>query len=121
MQIENDYDKDVYNGDIGMIEDVDLDEGEFAMNFDGRTVTFVFGELDTLCPSLCRHDPQEPGVRIPCRGHSHDDPALRDTPAEPDLHQGDPWEEVGGSGWPDAGRSDRGQECFRAQALVEAG
>lgn len=48
MQIENDYDKEVYNGDIGMIEDVDLDEGEVAVNFDGRTVTFVFGELDTL-------------------------------------------------------------------------
>lgn len=48
MQIENDYDKDVYNGDIGMIEDVDIDEGEVAVDFDGRTVTFAFGELDTL-------------------------------------------------------------------------
>ena len=48
MQIENDYDKDVYNGDIGMIEDVDINEGEVAVDFDGRTVTFAFGELDTL-------------------------------------------------------------------------
>ena len=48
MQIENDYDRDVYNGDIGIIEDVDLDEGEVAVNFDGRTLSFVFGELDTL-------------------------------------------------------------------------
>ena len=51
MQIENDYDKDVYNGDIGMIEDVDLDEGEVAVSFDGRTIVFVFGELDTLVPA----------------------------------------------------------------------
>ena len=51
MQIENDYDRDVYNGDIGIIEDVDLDEGEVAVNFDGRTVSFVFGELDTLVPA----------------------------------------------------------------------
>lgn len=51
MQIENDYDKDIYNGDIGMIEDVDLDEGEVAVNFDGRSVTFIFGELDTLVPA----------------------------------------------------------------------
>src|SRR5262249_34442354 len=30
MQIENDYDKEVYNGDIGYIVDVDLDEGELT-------------------------------------------------------------------------------------------
>jgi exodeoxyribonuclease V alpha subunit len=51
MQIENDYDKDVFNGDIGMIEDVDLDEGDVTVNFDGRTVTFLFGELDSLVPA----------------------------------------------------------------------
>ena len=43
MQTSNDYDKDVYNGDIGMIEDVDLDDGEVAVDFDGRTVAFLFG------------------------------------------------------------------------------
>lgn len=48
MQIENDYDKEVYNGDIGYVEGVDLTEGELAANFDGRTVTYLFGELDTL-------------------------------------------------------------------------
>jgi ATP-dependent exoDNAse (exonuclease V) alpha subunit len=36
MQIENDYDKEVYNGDIGYIEDVDLATGELAVDFDGR-------------------------------------------------------------------------------------
>ena len=51
MQIENDYDKDVYNCDIGMIEDVDIDEGELGVDFDGRTVTFAFDELDTLVPA----------------------------------------------------------------------
>jgi hypothetical protein len=51
MQIENDYDKDVYNGDIGYIDDVDPAEGEFAANFDGRTVAYRFGELDMLLPA----------------------------------------------------------------------
>ncbi len=37
----------IYNGDIGMIEDVDLDEGEVAVDYDGRTVTFAYSELDT--------------------------------------------------------------------------
>lgn len=48
MQIENDYDKEVYNGDIGYVEGVDIDEGELTASFDGRTVTYLFGELDAL-------------------------------------------------------------------------
>ena len=48
MQIENDYDKEVYNGDIGYIEDLDPDAGELSVSVDGRSVTYGFGELDTL-------------------------------------------------------------------------
>jgi exodeoxyribonuclease V alpha subunit len=48
VQVENDYDKEVYNGDIGFIEDVDADAGELRASFDGRSVTYGFGELDAL-------------------------------------------------------------------------
>jgi exodeoxyribonuclease V alpha subunit len=48
MQIENDYDKEVYNGDIGYIDDVDPDDGELTASFDGRAISYRFGELDTL-------------------------------------------------------------------------
>jgi exodeoxyribonuclease V alpha subunit len=48
MQVENDYDKEVYNGDIGFVEDVDSDAGELRASFDGRSVTYGFGELDAL-------------------------------------------------------------------------
>jgi exodeoxyribonuclease V alpha subunit len=51
MQIENDYDKEVYNGDIGYIDDVDPDAGELIVSFDRRPVAFGFGELDTLVPA----------------------------------------------------------------------
>ena len=51
MQIENDYDKEVYNGDIGYIDDVDPETGELTAKFDGRTVTYGFGELDMLVPA----------------------------------------------------------------------
>ncbi len=51
MQIENDYAKDVYNGDIGYIDDVNPDDGELTASFDGRAVTYGFGELDTLVPA----------------------------------------------------------------------
>jgi exodeoxyribonuclease V alpha subunit len=51
MQIENDYAKDVYNGDIGYIDDVNPDDDELTASFDGRPVTYRFGELDTLVPA----------------------------------------------------------------------
>jgi exodeoxyribonuclease V alpha subunit len=51
MQIENDYDKEVYNGDIGYIDDVDLAADELVVGFDGRSVSYGFGELDTLVPA----------------------------------------------------------------------
>jgi hypothetical protein len=51
MQVENDYDKEVYNGDIGFVEDVDADAGELTVRFDGRSVTYGFGELDLLVPA----------------------------------------------------------------------
>ena len=51
MQIENDYDKEVYNGDIGYIDDVDPETGELTAKFDGRSVTYGFGELDMLVPA----------------------------------------------------------------------
>jgi exodeoxyribonuclease V alpha subunit len=51
MQVQNDYEKEVYNGDIGYIDDVDIATSELAVRFDGRTVNYGFGELDTLVPA----------------------------------------------------------------------
>jgi ATP-dependent RecD-like DNA helicase SH3 domain/UvrD-like helicase C-terminal domain len=50
MQIENDYDE-VYNGDVGYVTGVEPDGGELTAIFDGRLVTYGFGELDTLVPA----------------------------------------------------------------------
>jgi exodeoxyribonuclease V alpha subunit len=51
MQIENDYDKEVYNDDIGYIDDVDPNPGEIVASFDGRPATDRFGESDMLMPA----------------------------------------------------------------------
>ncbi|GLR93992.1 ATP-dependent RecD-like DNA helicase [Bradyrhizobium liaoningense] len=48
MQIENDYDKEVYNGDVGYVEAIALDAGEMVIDFDGRSVGYQFGELDQV-------------------------------------------------------------------------
>ena len=48
MQIENDYDR-WSTGDIGYIDNVDPAAGEIVVSFDGRSVTYGFGELaDTV-------------------------------------------------------------------------
>ena len=65
MQIENDYDKEVYNGDIGYIDDVDPDDGELTASFDGRTVTYGFGELDTLVPAYAATIHKSQGSEYP--------------------------------------------------------
>jgi len=48
MQVANDYDRDVFNGDPGVITGLDLEEGELTVAFDGRPVVYGFGELDEL-------------------------------------------------------------------------
>jgi exodeoxyribonuclease V alpha subunit len=48
MQTENDYDKEVYNGDLGVVSRIDTEQSELAIDFDGREVIYGFGELDEL-------------------------------------------------------------------------
>ena len=48
LQTRNDYGKEVFNGDIGRISAIDLDERILTVDFDGRGVAYDFGELDEL-------------------------------------------------------------------------
>ena len=48
MQVVNDYDKEVFNGDLGRVRTIDLEAGELVAEFDGREVPYEFGELDEL-------------------------------------------------------------------------
>ncbi len=48
MQIRNNYDKEVFNGDIGRIIRIRPDEDEITVLFDGREVPYAFYELDEL-------------------------------------------------------------------------
>ena len=48
MQIRNNYDKEVFNGDIGVVDSVDLTERELTVRFDDRLVPYDVSELDEL-------------------------------------------------------------------------
>nr|WP_254980204.1 ATP-binding domain-containing protein [Cyanobium sp. ATX 6A2] len=59
MQIANDYEKEVFNGDVGTVETIDADASELTVRYpsseaggcDGREVTYGWGELDNLVPA----------------------------------------------------------------------
>jgi exodeoxyribonuclease V alpha subunit len=70
LQTQNDYQKDVFNGDVGRIVAIDEAEREVTVQYEGRPVAYDFGELDelTLAYSLSIHRSQGseyPAVVIP--------------------------------------------------------
>lgn len=70
IQTENDYNKDVFNGDIGQIASIDLEEREVTICFDQREVVYDFGELDqvSLAYAITIHKSQGsefPAIVIP--------------------------------------------------------
>ena len=48
IQTVNNYDKEVFNGDIGQITEIDIEEGLLNVEYDGKTVEYEFGELDEV-------------------------------------------------------------------------
>lgn len=48
LQTVNNYDKEVFNGDIGTISSIDLEESELVIEFDGREVQYDVNDLDEV-------------------------------------------------------------------------
>ena len=48
MQIRNNYEKEVFNGDIGVIVDISLENQKIVVKFEDRVVDYEWGELDEL-------------------------------------------------------------------------
>lgn len=48
MQLRNNYDKDVYNGDVGFVKAVEPSSRKIVVSFDGRPVSYEAGDLDEL-------------------------------------------------------------------------
>ena len=120
MQIENDYDKEVYNGDIGYVGDVDPEAGEVTVSFDGRAVDLRIRRARRSGSGLRRDHPQEPGVRISRRDHPGSHAALPDAATQPSLHRRDPRQAPRRSGRPEEGGRHRGPQRIEPATLVEA-
>jgi len=48
MQLKNDYDREIYNGDIGIVRAIDAEQGTLTATFDGRDVAYEASDLDEL-------------------------------------------------------------------------
>ena len=66
MQLQNNYDKEVFNGDIGRIKRIDEENREIIVRYDGRDVLYDMQELDELVPSYAITIHKSQGSEYPC-------------------------------------------------------
>ena len=65
MVTEKDYDREVFNGDLGTVTGIDEEDGVLHAAFDGRAVECPFGELDTLVPAYATTIHKSQGSEYP--------------------------------------------------------
>jgi exodeoxyribonuclease V alpha subunit len=51
MQLENDYDREVYNGDLGRVLRIDREQNLITVEIDGRPLSYALSELNALAPA----------------------------------------------------------------------
>jgi exodeoxyribonuclease V alpha subunit len=66
IQTENDYNRDVFNGDLGVIEKINRIEQDMVVNFEGRQVEYDFGDLDELALAYVLSIHKSQGSEFPC-------------------------------------------------------
>jgi exodeoxyribonuclease V alpha subunit len=66
MQLRNNYDKDVFNGDMGIVTDIDLTEQTLTARIDERDVRYDFTDLDELAPAYAVTVHKSQGSEYPC-------------------------------------------------------
>ena len=127
IQTENDYNRDVFNGDLGVIESINRIEQEMVVNFEGRQVEYDFGDLDEIALAYVLSIHKIARVGVPLRRDPPAHPALHDAPTEPALHGGHQGEEAGRPGRHEEGvghggaAAGYGQEVYGVEEEVAGG
>jgi hypothetical protein len=105
IQTQNNYDREVFNGDIGQVVRIDPDERELVIRFEEREVLYDFNELDelSLAYAITIHKGQGSESHS---GHA----ALPPLVGEPGLHRNDPGQNTLGSGRPEKGAHNRSSQ-----------
>ena len=66
IQTVNNYDKEVFNGDIGTVSSIDVEEGELMIDFEGREVNYQVNELDEVSLAYATTIHKSQGSEYPC-------------------------------------------------------
>ncbi len=66
MQIKNEYDKEVFNGDIGRLVEIDEEEATLLVEIDGRGITYEFSEAEQLVLAYASTIHKSQGSEYPC-------------------------------------------------------
>ncbi len=66
IQTVNNYDKEVFNGDIGRVQTIDIEEGELMIDFEGREVCYQVNELDEVSLAYATTIHKSQGSEYPC-------------------------------------------------------
>jgi exodeoxyribonuclease V alpha subunit len=91
IQTHNNYDKEVFNGDIGHITAIDADPVKAPRPLRCPAPRRIRTRRARRAPARLRpHHSQKPGQRVPLRHHSRQHAALRPARAQPDLHRHHP-------------------------------
>lgn len=86
MQIRNNYDKDVFNGDLGYVIAVNSEDRTLTMDFDGKSVEYDITELDELTLAYATTHPQGTRFGISDRHYAGIDESLCDASTQLDLY-----------------------------------
>ena len=66
IQTENNYDRDVFNGDLGIVENINRIEQTMTVKFEGRPVEYDFDDLDELALAYVLSIHKSQGSEFPC-------------------------------------------------------
>ncbi|MDB2384656.1 ATP-dependent RecD-like DNA helicase [Endozoicomonas sp.] len=66
IQTVNNYDKEVFNGDIGTVSTIDVEEGELMIDFEDREVNYQVNELDEVSLAYATTIHKSQGSEYPC-------------------------------------------------------
>jgi exodeoxyribonuclease V alpha subunit len=66
IQTENNYDRDVFNGDLGVVEKINRVEQAMTVSFEGHHVEYDFGDLDELSLAYVLSIHKSQGSEFPC-------------------------------------------------------
>jgi exodeoxyribonuclease V alpha subunit len=66
MQVRNNYELGVFNGDIGRVEAIDKEEQALVVRYDGRPVAYAWADLDELVLAYATSVHKSQGSEYPC-------------------------------------------------------